>query len=464
MTGEMTLDRLMIAAPGSGSGKTMVTCGLLTALKKMRSVAAFKCGPDYIDPMFHRQALGIPSCNLDTFLVGDAAVPALMAASARSHQADLALVEGVMGYYDGLGGFSDRASSYDVARVTKTPVILLVDVKGMSLSAAALVRGFTAFRKDHGICGILLNRASPMIYERMKQAVEAETGIPVLGYVPVTKAIDFPSRHLGLMRPEELSDLKEGLESLAERLKETVDLPALLAAAKAAPPLLYAADLYPEAAPGALKGLRIGLAEDEAFCFYYEENLQLLKKAGAVLVPFSPIHDRYLPEDLDGLYMGGGYPELYGEGLSANQSMKKDVLAALEGGMPCIAECGAYMYLQSQMEDESGRGWDMTGFFEGRAFPCGHLVHFGYAHVTMEEDSVLGKAGLSLPVHEFHYWDVDGETFAASAKKPAGGRTWRCMQVKKETAAGFPHLYFPAEPAMVTHFLDRCRAFREKRA
>ncbi len=452
------LPRVMIAAPASGTGKTMITCGLLKALKKRRQTIAFKCGPDYIDPMFHKAVLGIPSRNLDTFFADTQTVRFLMARAAIHSQAEIAVVEGVMGFYDGVAGTSTMASSYDLAVQTETPVVLVVNCKGRSLSLLAEIEGFMHFEKDVPIKGIILNRLSEMMYPRMKAMIEERLCVKVLGYVPETKAIDMPGRHLGLMMPQELGALENQLDAFSETLEETIDMDALMALANEAPELTFEQRKPNPAGPM----IRIGLAQDEAFCFYYEDNLDLLRELGAELIPFSPVHDKVLPEGLQGIYMGGGYPELHAKTLSENVSMRASLRQAIEKGMPVLAECGAFMYLHDRMEDDQGVKHEMVGAISGEAENKGKLVRFGYTHLTLNEDCLIGKKGMTLPAHEFHYWDTTSQGSVCHAQKPLMKRSWDCMvrNEKGNLLAGFPHLYFYGNETAAENFIERCRKYK----
>ena len=460
---EMKMPRVMIAAPGSGSGKTMITCGLLELLRRAGRPISFKCGPDYIDPMFHRFVLNIPSRNLDTFFTAPDRTRSLMGKACMKEEADLAVIEGVMGYYDGLGGVSVRGSSYELSVQTGTPVILVVNGRGMSLSIAALIRGFMDMYPDQMIRGVILNRVSKVVCERLAPIIEEKLGIAVIGYVPETEVICFPSRHLGLMMPEEIVSLREQIQKFASLLEETLDIRKLKRIAEAAEPLNCKEDpMHVQRLEDAGSGkLRIGVAMDAAFCFYYEDNLDFLRELGAEIVYFSPLTDAALPENLSGLYMGGGYPELHGEQLSQNASMKQSIREAVEGGMPCLAECGAFMYLHEAMEDADGRFWPMVGLVPGKAVKKGRLVRFGYAVLTSETDTILGPKGLQMPVHEFHYWDTTCEEGCFEAHKPLTERRWHCMYQKKQLLAGFPHFYFQADEEMALHYVEVCRNYAD---
>lgn len=445
---ERKIPRFLIAAPASGSGKTLITCGILQALKNRGlRVASYKCGPDYIDPMFHEKVIGAKSRNLDTFFADEDTVRFLMAEN--SADCDISVVEGVMGYYDGLAGISEQASAYDVAVKTDTPVIFLLNGKGMSLSMIPFIQGFLNYKKDSRIRGVILNQVSPMLYPRLKEMIEAQCHIRVYGYVPVLKDCILESRHLGLVLPGEIADIREKLTILAGQLQKTLELEELLKLADTAPSLTYKNE---ECRFHTEIPVRIAVARDEAFCFYYEDNLALLRKMGAELVPFSPIHDRKLPERIDGLIINGGYPELYARQLSENVTMRESIAEAISSGMPYLAECGGFMYLHEKMEDMENQFWPMAGVIEGKAYRTPKLGRFGY--ITLEGGCCFGQDVGSIPAHEFHYFDSENCGEAFHAKKPLSARKWKCMHSTMTGLAGFPHLYFYGNQKMPQAYLQ----------
>lgn len=454
------IPRILLAAGSSGSGKTLITCGILQALvDRGLRVASFKCGPDYIDPMFHSRVIGTESANLDTFFTSRERTRYLLHENARD--CDVAVIEGVMGYYDGVGGITTRASAYDLAHMTDTPVILIVDSKGMSLSLAAYVKGFLEYREQSHIQGVIFNRMSPMLYPRMKKLVE-ELGVQVLGYVPVVQDCVIESRHLGLVLPEEVNDLREKLKRLSKVLEETLDMEAILALASRASDLHITGELQEEDEAFSYrtsKPVRIGVAEDEAFCFFYKDNFRLLETMGAKLVRFSPIHDQNLPEALDGLLLYGGYPELSAKELEENETMRRAIAAALENGMPCMAECGGFMYLHEEMEDMDGVMHTMVGSVPGKAYRTEKLGRFGYITLTHQKDDMYG----TVPAHEFHYFESTNCGDAFYASKPESHRGWECIHETGRLMAGFPHLYYYSNPKVPKVFLERCIMYQEER-
>lgn len=445
------MKRLMLAAPASGSGKTVLTCGLLAALTARGIGAeAFKCGPDYIDPMFHRNVLGVPSRNLDLFLQGEAGVRATLA---RQRQ-PVALVEGAMGYYDGVNG-TDQASAWHLAQAARLPVVLALRPGGSSLTLAAQVQGLQHFRPDSRLRGLILTLCKPSLYAHLKPILERETGLPVLGYLPPLDAARIESRHLGLHTAGEIKDLRQRFAQVAEQLEKTVDVTALLALAEPVP------EPKQVLRPQRSKTCTIAVARDEAFCFYYEDNLDALEAAGAELVFFSPLRDETLPR-ADGLYLGGGYPELFVQALAGQETMRAAVRAAVLAGLPTVAECGGFLYLQRLLQDEAGQGGPMAGVFPGEGYPTGQLRRFGYLTLHAAQDSLLFRAGEAIPAHEFHYWDTTANGEDLTAEKPSG-RSWRFGFVSRTLYAAFPHLHFGGAAPLAERFVAAAQAVRERR-
>lgn len=455
----MKLPRVLFSACSSGSGKTLITCGFLQALKN-RGIepASFKCGPDYIDPMFHERVIGTRASNLDTFFAPPQSVRYLLAENAKG--CDLAVIEGVMGYYDGVGGVTHRASAYDVSCVTDTPAILLVNSAGMSGSLAACIKGFLEYEKDSRIRGVIFNQMSPMLYPRMRALVEERTGVRVFGYVPKLKDCALESRHLGLVMPQEVPALLEKLDDLAHILEDTLDIDGILELAKEAPELSGENDPLKAQYAGKENELRIGVASDAAFCFFYKDNFRLLRRMGAELVMFSPLEDQSLPEDIDGLLLYGGYPELHAKRLEENTSMRESIRKAIADGMPCMAECGGFMYLHEEMEDMEGKPHAMAGVIEGRAFKTDRLSRFGYITLKKNQDDRFGE----IPAHEFHYFDSTSCGAAFHAQKPESSRGWDCIHDEKRLFAGFPHLYYYGNPAVPEKFLHQCLCYKKERS
>ena len=431
--------QFLLAAPRSGSGKTTMTCALLMALKRRGCApCAFKSGPDYIDPMFHRAVLGVESRSLDLFFSAPETVRTLYARGAAGHGA--AVCEGAMGFYDGLGGVSDRASAWHLADTLGLPVLLVVEPKGQSLTLAAELKGLNSFRTPSHIAGILLNNCTARMYALLAPMLEKETGLPVLGFLPKLPEAVIGSRHLGLYTAAEVENLQQKLALLADAAEEHIDWPRLLALCKKEPPTL---PVQPETPPARV---RIAVAQDEAFCFTYAETLEAFRDAGAEVVFFSPLRDTALPENIGGLYLPGGYPELHAKELSENTSLLREIKRKIESGLPTAAECGGFLYLGQSLTDAEGQSWPMVGVLPGEAKDAGRLVRFGYAALSADSDSMLFRAGESFPIHEFHHWDSTANGVALAAKKPVGGAAWRCGFVNEHFYAGFPHLYWAGTP------------------
>ena len=448
------IQRIMIAAAGSGSGKTTITCALLEALKaKGKRPTSAKCGPDYIDTMFHSSVLGAPSTNLDLFFFDDNTARYLLAENGS--KGDITVIEGVMGYYDGLGIDSTESSSYHLAKVTETPVVLIVNSRGMALSVVASIKGFLEFRPDSNIKGVILNNCTESTYNTLKGVIEHEFNgeVKPLGFMPKMADCSLESRHLGLVTAQEVEDLNVKLMKLRDQALKSIDLDGIMELAGDAPDLEFD---EPEIRRFD-KNVRIGVARDKAFCFYYEDSLKLLEKMGAELVDFSPMEDDFLPADLDGLYLGGGYPELYQEQLASKVSMRGAVLRTVNSGMPTIAECGGFMYLTEGIGDSP-----MVGLLPGDCSDQKKLMRFGYITLRAEKDNMLMKAGHEIPAHEFHHWDCTetGSDFTATKKN---GRSWKAAFANDNLYAGFPHFNFWADPSLAENFIEACIRYKENK-
>ena len=430
--------RLLIAGAGSGCGKTTASILLMACLKRRGlSVAPYKAGPDYIDPGFHRRVCGRASYNLDTWLMDEGEIRRLLA-----NDADISVIEGVMGYYDGLDAAGMRCSTWELARLTRTPVLLVVDASGGAASVAATVKGFQLLKPDSGISGVLVNRASgERHYELIKQAVKEYTGLDCAGYLTKQAVIELPSRHLGLVTARETPDLMDRINETAVMAEQTLDLDKVISIASEAPAIGSA---EPKRCRFRRDGYRLGVALDESFHFYYDANLEALKDMGMELVFFSPIRDAALPEDLDGLYIGGGYPEVYVEQLEKNAGMRKSIKTALENGLRCYGECGGLMYL-----GESIDGREMCGVLPISCRMTGRLQRFGY--VTVED-----KTGLKFPAHEFHHAIAEPAGDISCAynliKASAPDKSWTCGYEKYNTLAAFAHVYFAHRPDIIERF------------
>ncbi len=508
----MNIPRLVLAATHSGAGKTSVCAALMAAFSRRGlAVRPYKTGPDYIDPSFHSRITGQPSINLDSWLLpapvlyglftrraaGPGAFPpkgpTAPAKGSAAPAQELALVEGVMGMFDGRGTGHEGSTAH-VAELLRAPVVLVINGRGISRSAAALVSGYARFHPSAPVSGVIVNRAGERLYALLKNIIEDQTGVPCFGHLPEDSAFALPGRHLGLVPADEVERFDAVVEKLAQAAERHLDLPGLLDLARAAPKLAAGKAYTYER--GALEEttalrppLRIGVARDAAFSFYYQDNLDLLRELGAELVFFSPLRDAALPPGLHGLYLGGGFPEVHAAVLEANGSFRKDIKTALENGLPAYAECGGLVYLCAALENPSpdsgaveaaasvtakgGKGgcvpggtFSLAGFFPYTARMGTKLRRFGYAEVELTRDTVLGPAGTAFRAHEFHYSFLElpeKEPLACLVRKPGrehGADAWRDGLVKKRVYAAYAHLHFYSNPATARNFLLACREFR----
>ena len=449
-------NRIMIAAPSSGSGKTMITCALLGALvERKKKVKAFKCGPDYIDPMFHRKVQNVEAENLDLYLAGEEKAKSIFEEGSRN--SEISVIEGVMGLYDGLGAIQLEASSYHAASLLDCPIILVVDAKGMGRSLIPLIRGFRDYDKNKLIKGLILNRMSLSFYKRIKEMLEQETGLELLGCFPENSEFQIKSRHLGLQLPSEIEEIREKLKNAAGQMEECVNIDRILELSESIP--WQKREKTSSTKNDNLKNcgekLTLAVARDEAFCFYYDANIREFQKRGIGICYFSPLKDKKLPKEADGLLLGGGYPELYLEKLSANKEMLQEVKEAIEGKMPSLAECGGFMYLCRKID-----GKEMVGVIDGECIRKKRLVNFGYIQLQ-EKNSYFLPHGKSIRAHEFHYYDCSANGDSCIAQKPASDRTRECVHEGKEHFWGFPHLYYPFAEEFVDHFAEEMKLYHE---
>jgi cobyrinic acid a,c-diamide synthase len=454
----------------SGSGKTTITAGLIAALAgRGLTVAPFKCGPDYIDPSYHALAAGRPCHNLDAWLVPEAQIPGVL--SRRSLGADLALIEGVMGLFDGYAGDDDTGSSAHIARLTQTPVVIILDVRAMARTAAALVAGLRDFDPRIRVAGVICNQVgSPRHAQMLARAIEDGIGLPVLGALSREEAITLPERHLGLVPTAEPGRWQAWLDEVRARVEAGVDLDRLLELARAVPALSEGQDTAccPLTPDPRLPTPVIAVARDEAFSFLYEENLDLLRDAGAEIAFFSPLRDKALPDGTGALYLGGGFPELYAAQLSANTSLLTAIRGAAARGLPIYAECGGLMYLTEAVVDVEGVAHPMLGLLLGRSAMTPRLT-LGYRTVRATGDSWLWRAGETVRGHEFHYstWERRPEeldmlyTCLPDAfrpdEHPEGAHDANVL-------ASYVHVHWLACPHVAARFVAAARAFRENNA
>ncbi|MCR5687582.1 MAG: cobyrinate a,c-diamide synthase [Lachnospiraceae bacterium] len=463
--------RIMIAAPKSGSGKTTVTTALLYALAKRGfSPGSYKCGPDYIDPLFHETVLGVESRNLDAFFSGGEGMRNILS----DCTGDCAVLEGVMGLYDGMRVSDIKGSSYETASLTDTPIILVVDAASTGRTVIPMIKGILADDGHKLIKGVILNRISSGFYEEIKPVLSdalSEMGdVRLLGSIPRNESISIGSRHLGLMLPNEISDIRKKIGLAAEMLEECVDMDALIAIMdEYSGPAHESAGI--KAVRGALctagsavppdgSGLTLAVAYDGAFCFYYRANLEAFSKRGVQIRYFSPMNDPAVPPDADGILLGGGYPENHLIKLSGNTSMLRSVKEAIDSGIPTLAECGGYMYLHKTIKDPEGNSFPMAGVVDGECFYSGHLVRFGYMQIESAAGS--GTEGLTQSLigmkgHEFHYYDSTACGRAFTARKPGRDISWECCIEGGNGIWGFPHFYYDSCPGFAESFIRRMK-------
>lgn len=454
---------LVVAGTRSGCGKTSVTLALLRALSRRGlTVQPFKVGPDFIDPGHHALACGRPSHNLDAWMCGPDGMREVFARYAAG--ADIAVVEGVMGLFDGFSATDGAGSTAQTAALLGLPILLVADAASMARSAAAMVGGYLAFDPNLDFCGVVLNTAGSPSHAALLSEVMAAAlpQVRLWGALPRREELGLASRHLGLVTAGDIADAASRLDALADWLEAACDIGAL---AESLPRVRL-----PEAAPPATapapgrEKIRIGLAQDRAFCFYYEENLRRLREAGAELIAFSPLTDARLPEGLDGLYIGGGYPELWAETLAANSAMRHDIADYCRAGRPVLAECGGFMYLMESVADREGRTFPMAGVFPFRAAMGERLCALGYRQVVTREGTPLGPAGTTLRGHEFHYSRLTGEgadvpaVYALSGRK--GALDTREGFLIGRTLGSYVHLHFGSNPEAAPAFVRACAAAR----
>jgi cobyrinic acid a,c-diamide synthase len=396
LVARLVIPRIVIAGTNSGVGKTTVVAGLCRALRRRGlRVAAFKCGPDYLDPTYHFRAAGVRSQNLDGWMMGRDGV--LSTFHGATVDADIAVIEGVMGLFDGVEPTSDSGSTAEIAKWLGAPVLLVIDASGMSRSVAAMAGGFAAFDPALRVAGVICNRlGSKGHLELLKEAC---CDVPVVGGLPRDPANTFPERHLGLRTADEGSLPDVLFEKWADHIAEWCDVEAVLRIAQSAADI---AMTLAQSGSRRLVASRIGIARDDAFHFYYDENLRLLEQAGAELIPFSPIADAHLPH-VDGLYLGGGYPEVHAQALADNESLRREIHDFCEAGKPVYAECGGLMYLCDKILQNDGSRYPMVGWFDADAVMSGRLQALGYVTVVTERATLLGPAGQSFRGHQFRY-------------------------------------------------------------
>ncbi len=421
----VTIPRILIAGTHSGVGKTTVAMGLMAALAKRGiTVQPFKVGPDYIDPTYHTLVSGRMCRNLDTWLLKDKLIRGVFQDAAAD--ARIAIIEGVMGLFDGHASTNDRGSTAELAKLLQVPVILVVDASHMARSAAALVQGYLTFDPVVRIEGVIFNNVRERHFALLREALQRYTDVPALGYLPPDHDLAIPERHLGLVPATEDPGMAQVKERLADMVTRSVDLEQIMRIAKKAASLPWA-ELPGKAHDHRSRIVRIGVARDRAFHFYYQENLELLQTFGAELIDFSPLSDQRLPEGLDALYLGGGFPEVFASELAQNEPLRREMKCAVEGGLPTYAECGGLMYLAEHLVDQAGHQHAMAGVLPGVIRMTNRLQNFGYVTLIPQRDTILAKANDPIKGHEFHYsvWDYQvppGQAAYTAVKRREGRR------------------------------------------
>ena len=461
-----SLPRIFIAGTHSGAGKTTLTMGLIAALRaRGLAVQPFKAGPDYIDPTYHTLAAGRACRNLDTWMIPQDRAVSMFAHAAAD--ADLAVIEGVMGLFDGFSYVDEEGSNAEIAKRTHTPVLLVLDVGKMARSAGAAALGYARFDPDLPLAGFILNRCgSNRHFQGVKTAVERATGLPVMGWLPKDAGLHIPERHLGLVPTDERGELSDFIARAADVVARHLDLDAILDLARRTAPLPPAPSIFDQSAalaPAAPDSIPIAVARDKAFSFYYQDNLDLLRAAGAAILPFSPLHDARLPAAARGVYIGGGFPELYAETLAANRSLMADLRAAHARGMPVYAECGGFMYLSQGLTDLAGKRHAMVGLVPGEMTMTSKLAGLGYRTITSPGGNFLIPADEALRGHEFHWsrWsqqDALDATHAAWRLQPrrAGAPSRLDGYARGNLLASYIHLPFATDLRLAPNFVTAC--------
>ncbi|WP_251425037.1 cobyrinate a,c-diamide synthase [Veillonella agrestimuris] len=453
------IPRVVIGGTNSGVGKTTIVAGLLAAYRASgHEVQSFKVGPDYIDPGFHKIASGRDSYNLDTWLVPPSTMPSFFASTAEG--ADLAIIEGVMGLYD--GGREGVSSTAEVAKQLGAPVVLVIDCKAMGESAAAIALGFREYDKDVDFRGVILNRLGSDNHERMVREGMAKIGVPVLGAIRRDDRMHSPERHLGLTPVTEVDPTKS-IATIQAAVESMVDLQGLLELAISAQPLTLPLE---EDIESTEKIAKIGVAYDEAFSFYYPASLHALEKAGAELVYFSPLRDKAIP-DVDGLVFGGGFPEMFLEQLSQNKTMRDSIGVANKMGMPIYAECGGLMYLCEHIRDFEGKDYETVGIVPANCIMQQSLQKVGYVTATAHRETLLGDTGTVLRGHEFHFSTMEPTVKDFPwAFHLEGGRTPQSYDggyASDNVLASYLHLNFAGSIEGAQHFVNRCASYERQR-
>ncbi|MDP5274181.1 cobyrinate a,c-diamide synthase [Chengkuizengella axinellae] len=456
-----TQKRIVIAGTGSGVGKTTTTIGLMALLKRRGlTVQGFKCGPDYIDPTYHTVVTGRISRNLDSWMTSENTVKEIF--NRGSKGADISIIEGVMGFYDGKNPKTNTGSTAEISLLTKSPVILVVNCQSMARSAAAIVKGFQSLDEKVNIVGVIANKVgSEGHYKLVKIAIEQECGIPVVGYLKREDHINIPERHLGLIPSIGRGELDSFFNSLADLIEQSIDVDYLLELAEA-PVVDVLPELFKESPTNSIqKSTSIAVAKDAAFHFYYPENLELLKANGADIVYFSPLAGEEVPPEVQGLYIGGGFPEEFAEQLGENVTVKKSIKNVIEAGIPTLAECGGFMYLTEEIETTEGTKHPMIGLIPGKVKMQKKLAALGYREITGSQGNFLLDTQMNARGHEFHYSTYETELPIDHAYVTKGMRgTKKEGYLNANLVAGYTHFHFASNPDLVKRWIEKCVQFK----
>ena len=452
---------IMLAAMHSGAGKTSITLGLIRLLKRNNiNIRAYKTGPDYIDTAYHSLISGFPCINLEPYFLETDNGSGLLEQYEKYNDKDIAIVEAAMGYYNGIYGQEPRASAYSVANAINAKVCLVVDEFDIE-KIYEYIHIYDSLNENK-IEAIILNKCSQDIYRNIKKNIEEKCNIKILGFIEENQDLEIPSRHLGLFMPENL-ELENIADSIADILEKQVDMEFFFKEIK---------DTFIDKEVKAVSEvkdkfqnhkLRLALAKDSAFCFMYEDNLNLLKENGFEIVEFSPLEDKELPNDIDALWLCGGYPEVYAKDLEKNMSIRKDILSKVNSGLPTIAECGGFMYMHKNLEDVNKNKYSMLGYFDFDSFKTDKLQRFGYIEVKALKENILLKKGEKFKSHEFHHWDSEDSGSDFIATKANKSKEWECIHANERIFAGYPHIYLRANMNMIKNLKDTCLKYRAER-
>ena len=444
---------LLVAGTHSGCGKTTLTMGLMAALKRRgMDTAPFKVGPDFIDPGFHKQICDRPSRNLDGWMLSKEYNQEVF--YKNGYSCDVAIVEGVMGLFDGYNGRSEAGSTAEMAKWLSLPVLLIVDARSMARSAAALIQGFENFDSELKWAGVVLNRLGSNVHlQFISEALEGHVNIPLLGGIKREDGLNLPERHLGLITQDENPLSLDYIDLLADMIEDSLDLGMLLDNL----PELDIPKFSQKQEIRQNPSVRIGIARDEAFCFYYQDNFDLLERYGAELVFFSPLNDYCLPPDINGLYLGGGYPELFAEKLSKNRGLMEEIKELGNNGLPIYAECGGFMFLSEGIKDKSSHFYPMTGLFPMKIKMLDRLNALGYREITLKVSSPLGRLGEKIRGHEFHYSEIKEITGKVDLVYKLGDRPGLEIReegyMKQNILGSYVHLHFGSNPRIAENFV-----------